>query len=37
MRVPHTQRAIEYPDTSEEELLAAADEIFLEYDRREAE
>ena len=32
-----TARFIEYPDVSEDELLSAADEIFLEYDRREAD
>ena len=30
-------RDIAYPDISDEELLAAANEVFLEYDRREAE
>ena len=29
-------RHIDYPAVSDDELLAAADEIFLEYDRREA-
>ena len=32
-----TARFIEYPQVSEDELLSAADEIFLEYDRREAQ
>jgi hypothetical protein len=31
-----TSRFIAYPEVSEDELLSAADEIFLEYDRREA-
>ncbi len=26
-------RSIEYPEISDEELLAAADQVFLEYDR----
>ena len=30
-----TSRSIEYPQLSEDELLSAADEVFLEYDRRE--
>jgi hypothetical protein len=29
-------RQIEYPEVSDEELVAAADEVFLEYDRRES-
>lgn len=29
-------RFIEYPPVAEEELLSAADEIFLGYDRRES-
>lgn len=29
-------RDIEYEDTAEDDLTAAADEIFLDYDRREA-
>jgi len=29
-------RFIEYPQVSEDELVSAADELFLEYDRREA-
>lgn len=31
-----TSRFIDYPETSEDELLSAADTIFLDYDRREA-
>lgn len=30
-------RFIEYPEVSEDELLSAANDIFLEYDRRETE
>ena len=30
-------RTIEYPEISDEELLAAANQVFLEYDRREGE
>ena len=30
-------RGIEYPELSEEELVASADAVFLEYDRRESE
>jgi hypothetical protein len=30
-------RNIVYPEIAEEELLAAANEVFLDYDRREAE
>jgi hypothetical protein len=30
-------RHIDYPAVSDDELLAAANEVFLEYDRREAE
>lgn len=29
-------RQIDYPAASDNELIAAADEVFLEYDRREA-
>jgi len=29
-------RHIDYPALSDDELVAAADELFLEYDRREA-
>jgi hypothetical protein len=29
-------RELEYPSVSDDELLVTADEIFLEYDRREA-
>jgi hypothetical protein len=32
-----TSRFIEYPQVSEDELVSVADELFLEYDRREAE
>ena len=32
-----SSRFIEYPEVSEDELLSAADDIFLEYDRRESE
>ena len=32
-----TSRFIEYPQLAEDELLSAADEVFLEYDRREVE
>ena len=32
-----TSRFIDYPQVSEDELLFAADEMFLEYDRRETE
>ena len=32
-----TSRLIEYPKLSEDELLSAADEVFLEYDRREVD
>ena len=28
---------IDYPAVSQDELLAAADDVFLEYDKREAE
>ena len=31
-----TSRFIDYPVVAEDELLSAADEIFLEYDRRES-
>ena len=31
-----TSRYIDYPETSDDELLSAAEAIFLEYDRREA-
>jgi hypothetical protein len=31
-----TSRFIEYPQVSDDELFSAADELFLEYDRREA-
>lgn len=31
-----TSRFIDFPAVSEDELLSAADEIFLEYDRRES-
>jgi len=30
-------RSIEYPETSDEELLNSADAVFLEYDKRESE
>lgn len=30
-------RHIDYPPVTDDELLSAADEVFLEYDRREAE
>jgi len=30
-----TSRFIEYPQVSEDELVSAADELFLEYDRRQ--
>ena len=29
-------RSIDYPDVSDEELVASADALLLEYDRREA-
>lgn len=29
-------RSIDYPEVSDEDLLASADGLFLEYDRREA-
>ena len=29
-------RYMDYPSVSDDELLAAADEIFLEYDRQES-
>jgi hypothetical protein len=29
-------RYIDYPEVSGDELLSAADEVFLEYDRRES-
>lgn len=32
-----SSRFIEYPEVSEDELLSAANDIFLEYDRRESE
>lgn len=31
-----TSRFIDYPETSDDELLSTAEAIFLEYDRREA-
>jgi hypothetical protein len=31
-----TSRFLEYPQVSDDELLSAADELFLDYDRREA-
>ena len=31
-----TSRYIDYPETSDDELLSVAEAIFLEYDRREA-
>ncbi|HET8760434.1 MAG TPA: hypothetical protein VFN94_05165 [Nitrospiria bacterium] len=31
-----TSRFIDYPETSEDESLSAANAIFLDYDRREA-
>ena len=30
-------REIEYPEVSDEELVASADALFVEYDRRESE
>ena len=30
-------RHIEYPEVSDEELVASADALFLEYDRRESD
>lgn len=30
-------RSIDYPEMSDEELLASADAVFVEYDNREAE
>ena len=30
-----TSRFLDYPQVADDELLSAADEIFLEYDRRE--
>jgi hypothetical protein len=32
-----TSRFLEYPQVSENELLSAADQLFLEYDRQESE
>lgn len=32
-----TARFIDYPSVSEDELLSASDELFLDYDRREAD
>lgn len=32
-----TSRFIDYPEPSEDELLSAANSIFLDYDRREAD
>lgn len=31
-----TARFVDYPPGSDDELLSAADELFIEYDRREA-
>jgi hypothetical protein len=31
-----SSRFIEYPEASEDELLSAANDIFLDYDRRES-
>lgn len=32
-----TSRFIDYPPVSDDELVSAADEVFLQYDRREAD
>jgi hypothetical protein len=32
----HAAQHLEYPDMTEEELVSAANQVFLEYDRREA-
>lgn len=31
----HMARHLEYPDIADDELVSAANEVFLEYDRRE--
>jgi len=36
-RILNISRNIEYPEVADEELVAAADQLFLEYDRRETE
>ena len=32
----HAAQLLEYPPTTEDELVSTANEVFLEYDRREA-
>ena len=32
----HAAHLIEYPETTDDEFASAANEVFLEYDRREA-
>ena len=35
-RLLRSARGIDYPEIGDDELTAAADEVFLEYDRRES-
>ena len=37
VRILTISKDIDYPEIGDEELLAAADQVFLDYDRREAE